>query len=230
MPKLIIEASGLVKHYTIDGRLIEVLRGIDLRLSGGEVVAVVGPSGAGKSTLLHLIGLLEAPTGGQLMLGGADAARLTERERARYRLERIGFVFQFHHLLPEFTSLENVILPGLIRGLPRSECEGRARELLGQVGLAERTIHKPGELSGGEQQRVAFARALMNKPDLILADEPTGNLDRQASSHLRDLLWSICRERGTTLLLVTHNETLSSGADRMLRMVDGRITDVSDIT
>jgi lipoprotein-releasing system ATP-binding protein len=224
MPNILVEAAGLIKEFQLDGRRIEVLRGVDLALEAGEMVAIVGPSGAGKSTLLHILGLLEAPTGGQLQFEGRDPAGLSHRERARIRLERIGFVFQFHHLLPEFTALENVTMPALIRGEPCRDCRERGVELLTRVGLASRLDHKPGELSGGEQQRVAFARALINKPALILADEPTGNLDLAASEMLRDLLWEVCRSREATLVIVTHNETLVSGAARVLKMVDGRFT------
>jgi len=223
VPNILIAASGLCKEYRVDAHRVEVLRGIDFTLSAGEKVAIVGPSGAGKSTLLHLIGLLETASAGSLQFDGKDAAALTDRDRSLLRLERIGFVFQFHHLLPEFTACENVMLPGLIRGRSVAQCEARASELLSRVGLKARLGHKPGELSGGEQQRVAFARALMNEPSLILADEPTGNLDRQASEMLRELLWEVCSDRGAALVLVTHNETLTGGADRVLQMLDGSI-------
>ena len=222
MPNILIEAAGLTKEFQLDGRRIEVLRGVDLVLEAGETVAIVGPSGAGKSTLLHILGLLDTPTGGHLSFAGRNPAELSHRDRARIRLEKIGFVFQFHHLLPEFTAVENVTMPALIRGEPCRDCRERAVELLNRVGLAHRLEHKPGELSGGEQQRVAFARALINNPALILADEPTGNLDRAASAMLRDLLYEVCTGRGTTLVIVTHNETLVSGMARVLRMMDGR--------
>ena len=219
----LVETSALVKSYRINDREIEVIRGIDLVLMSGETVAVVGPSGAGKSTLLHLIGLLETPSKGDLFFQGQDTQEMTDHQRAQVRLENIGFVFQFHHLLPEFNALENVMLPGLILGNDPDDCRGRANDLLSSVGLADRVEHKPGELSGGEQQRTALARALMNRPRLIMADEPTGNLDRKSSNMLRDLLWDICRDQGSTLLLVTHDETLSNEADRVLFMVDGRL-------
>lgn len=226
MPNYIIEAFGLVKNYRIDGRSVEVLKGVDLNLSRSEKIAIVGPSGAGKSTLLHLVGLLEPQTEGRLLFDSQDVSKLSDAERSRIRLERIGFVFQFHHLLSEFTSLENTLLPGLISGVDQSDCRRKASELLKNVGLSHRLDHKPGELSGGEQQRVAFARALMNDPELILADEPTGNLDRQSSSQLSELLNGICSDRGTALLIVTHNKDLADTADRIISMADGRL-DVS---
>jgi lipoprotein-releasing system ATP-binding protein len=219
----LVEAIDVSKSYSVDGREIVVVKGVSLQLSVGETVAVVGPSGAGKSTLLHLIGLLETPSDGSLHFNGYNVRDNSEQQRAQLRLEQIGFVFQFHHLMPEFTALENVMLPGYMAGNKRSECDQRAATLLDQVGLANRVKHKPGELSGGEQQRVALARALMNKPRLLMADEPTGNLDRKSSDRLRGLLWDICLSQGTTLLLVTHDETLSAKADRTLRMVDGRL-------
>ncbi len=221
----LLEAVGLTKFYQIDERQIEVIKGVNLTLTSGETVAVIGPSGAGKSTLLHIIGLLEAPSDGKLSFDGEDIGSSDRLERAQMRLQRIGFVFQFHHLLPEFTAQENVMLPGLMAGSKKHVCMDRAAELLTEVGLSERFDHKPGELSGGEQQRVALARALMNRPSLILADEPTGNLDRDSSERLRKLLWDICRNQETTLLLVTHDETLSRHADRTFEMVDGTLND-----
>ncbi|MDP8227877.1 MAG: ABC transporter ATP-binding protein [Candidatus Electryoneaceae bacterium] len=221
----LVETSGLVKNYQIDNREIKVIRGIDLVLMSSETVAVVGPSGAGKSTLLHLIGLLEAPSSGGLFFEGQDIREMTNQQRAQFRLEKIGFVFQFHHLLPEFSALENVMMPGLMREDDKEDCRGRANDLLNRVGLEDRVKHKPGELSGGEQQRTALARALMNQPRLIMADEPTGNLDRKASGMLRNLLWDICSDHGSTLLLVTHDESLSNESDRVLRMVDGQFED-----
>ncbi len=219
----LVQAIDVTKSYSVDGREFEVVTGANLQLSAGETVAVVGPSGAGKSTLLHIIGLLETPTTGTLWFNGVDVGNSNEQQRALLRLEQIGFVFQFHHLMPEFTALENVMLPGYMAGNSRSECDQRAAVLLDQVGLINRITHKPGELSGGEQQRVALARALMNHPRLLMADEPTGNLDRKSSDRLRELLWEICQNQGTTLLLVTHDETLSAKADRTLQMIDGRL-------
>jgi len=218
----IVKANNLHKNYKMDNRTINVLKGVDISIDAGETVAVVGPSGAGKSTLLHQLGLLELPSEGQVFIEEQETNTLNDHTRARLRLNKIGFVFQFHHLLPEFTALENVMLPGLVKGIDRSTYEDRAQKLLKQVQLSDRVAHKPGELSGGEQQRVALARALMNDPILILADEPTGNLDREASVMLRELLWSICRDRGAALLVVTHNEILAGDADQILVMTDGR--------
>ncbi|MBT3232446.1 MAG: ABC transporter ATP-binding protein [Calditrichaeota bacterium] len=221
MNDITIEAFALYKSYQLDGTDIEVLKGVDLTVHRGEKVAIIGPSGTGKSTLLHQLGLLELPTVGQVLFKGIETTTLIEKKRAQLRLSEIGFVFQFHHLLPEFDAVENVMLPGLIIGMSRDKCIEKAQSLLSQVQLQNRFKHKPGELSGGEQQRVALARALMNNPTLILADEPTGNLDKNASSMLRDLLWDICRDRGTSLVIVTHNETLVSEADLILQMNDG---------
>ncbi len=226
MPKNIIETRGLTKTYLLNGREVVVLKGVDISLTAGESVAVVGPSGAGKSTLLYLLGLLEKPTGGSLYIDDRDAGGLTDRERSRIRLTRIGFVFQFHHLLPEFNALENTMLPGLMLGRSQSDCSKEAALLLSQVNLSDRFNHKPGELSGGEQQRVAFARALMNSPDFILADEPTGNLDRDASRVLEEMMWKLCREQETSLLIVTHNHNLAQKADRCLELVDGILNTV----
>ena len=206
-----------------------MLKGVDLTLERGQTTAIIGPSGAGKSTLLHLVGLLERPSAGRLLFDGQATDTMNERLCARFRLEKIGFIFQFHHLLPEFTALENAMMPGLIAGIPHNIAQDRSRDLLSRVGLAERLQHKPGELSGGEQQRVALARSLMNEPILILADEPTGNLDREASGMLRELLWGICRDRGAALLLVSHNQVLAEGSDRILKMHDGRLELVTNI-
>ena len=221
MNDITIEARDLFKSYQIDGADIMVLKGINLSLRGGEKVAIIGDSGTGKSTLLHQLGLLDFPTSGKIFFKEADTTTFSEKKRTHLRLSEIGFVFQFHHLLPEFDALENVMLPGLIIGKNREECIRKAHSLLSQVQLEDRINHKPGELSGGEQQRVALARALMNDPILILADEPTGNLDKNASLMLRDLLWEICRSRQASLLIVTHNEGLAAGADRILQMTDG---------
>ena len=221
MPKTIIEAKGLIKTYSHSGRDVSVLKGIDLTLRAGETVSIVGPSGAGKSTLLYLLGLLENPTEGRLLFDGIEVGNLTDRERSRIRLDRVGFVFQFHHLLPEFTALENIMMPGLMTGKSMVESIRRATGLLDRVGLRERVQHKPGELSGGEQQRVAFGRALMNSPEFILADEPTGNLDLGASKTLEEMMWEICRENDTGILIVTHNIILADHAERTLQLVDG---------
>jgi len=223
IPSPLIKAEGIEKRFAIDDQPVEVLRGIDLTLFAGETVAIVGPSGAGKSTLLHILGLLEQPSRGALSFQGVDVRQFDDYKLAELRLTNIGFVFQFHHLLPEFTAQENVMLPALMRGLSRSEAADRAAYILAQVGLKERLKHKPGELSGGEQQRTALARALINAPQLILADEPTGNLDADASQQLRELLWSICVERQAALIVVTHNTELAAGAARRLTMRAGRL-------
>jgi lipoprotein-releasing system ATP-binding protein len=191
----LVAIQGLFKSFDHMGRTLEVLRGIDLEIGQGELLAIVGPSGAGKSTLLHCIGTLDLPTQGSIQVAGEEITRLSGAKLAALRNRTIGFVFQFHHLLPEFDALENVMMPGLIQGLGKREMEGKARALLGEVGLAERATHRPGELSGGEQQRVALARALVLEPKLILADEPTGNLDSATSDAIHDLFFSINRVR-----------------------------------
>ncbi len=219
----VIEASGLTKHYQLDGHVIDVLKRITLTLKRSETAAVVGPSGSGKSTLLHLLGLLERPSSGTLLFQGSDTSILSDHDRTWLRLSEIGFVFQFHHLLPEFTAIENVMMPGMIVGSVANELNAKASALLAQVGLENRMEHKPGELSGGEQQRVALARALMNDPSLILADEPTGNLDNRSSAKLQELLWSICLQRKSALLLVTHNEMIAKQADTVYEMNDGQV-------
>jgi len=203
------------------GRTLEVLRGIDLEIQEGEVLGIVGPSGAGKSTLLHCIGTLDIPTSGSIRLAGEDLSRLPSSRLAELRNRTVGFVFQFHHLLPEFNALENVVMPGLIQGRPRRELEPRARNLLEEVGLRERALHRPGELSGGEQQRVALARAIMLDPKLLLADEPTGNLDSGTSAQIHDLFFAINKHRGTTIVVVTHNAALAASMPRVVTLRDG---------
>lgn len=197
--------------------------GIRLDIERGELVSIVGASGAGKSTLLHIIGTLDKPTRGSVTFEGTDLFTLSDPQLAEFRNRRIGFVFQFHHLLPEFTALENASMPALIRNRPAAEVKAEGIALLKEVGLGERLHHKPGELSGGEQQRVAVARALMQRPDLVLADEPTGNLDTHTGEALFALLRDLNRARGTTFVIVTHNEKLSAQADRLIHMEDGRI-------
>jgi lipoprotein-releasing system ATP-binding protein len=206
------------------GRELIVLKGISLAIKKGEFVAVVGASGAGKSTLLHIVGTLDRPTSGTVLFDGRDLFQMSEREQAEFRNKRIGFVFQFHHLLPEFTAVENACLPALIQQRPKAEVERDATKLLGEVGLGDRLHHKPGELSGGEQQRVAVARALMQKPDVVLADEPTGNLDTHTGEALFALLRELNKTHGTTFVIVTHNDKLSAQADRIIHMEDGQIT------
>ena len=224
--KPIIEATGVVKTFLSgeerEGKLC-VLRGITLTIAQGEIVAIVGASGAGKSTLLHIIGTLDRPTSGSILYDGVDVFSLSDEALARFRNERIGFVFQFHHLLPEFTSLENVAMPALIRGKKFSEVKDQAMALLAEVGVEGRAEQKPPKLSGGEQQRVAVARALMNSPKVILADEPSGNLDSANAETLHKLIWTLSRKRGETFVVVTHNESLARQADRIVRIADGVI-------
>jgi lipoprotein-releasing system ATP-binding protein len=214
---------GLTKVFHHGGRVLPVLKGINLSLNPGELVSVVGASGVGKSTLLHLLGTLDVPTEGQIVFDGVDITAMSSARLADFRNREIGFVFQFHHLLPEFTALENAMMPGLIARLPRRECAERAERMLVRVGLAERLLHRPGELSGGEQQRVALARALLLQPRLLLGDEPTGNLDTKTGRAMHELFFELNRDFGMTLLLVTHNDELAGQTTRKLRMVDGVI-------
>ncbi len=219
----LIRAEGLTKVYRSGGAELEVLKGIDLTIGKGEQVAIHGPSGVGKSTLLHILGTLDRPTSGTLSYGDISINRLGEKALARLRNERIGFIFQFYHLLPEFTALENVLLPAMVNGKRMKDARDRARRLLHSVGLSERETHKPDALSGGEQQRVAIARALMNGPEVVFADEPTGNLDEKTSSEMYELIRHLNEEYGTTFVIVTHEPSLARAANRSLHMVDGRI-------
>jgi lipoprotein-releasing system ATP-binding protein len=222
----LVAVKNVHKSFDHMGRSLEVLRGIDLEIEEGEIVAIVGPSGAGKSTLLHCIGTLDLPSSGTIALAGEDLTRLgatNGRKLAAIRNRTIGFVFQFHHLLPEFTALENVVMPGLIQGKSADEMEGPAKTLLAEVGLAERLTHRPGELSGGEQQRVALARALVLSPKLLLADEPTGNLDTATSTAMHELFFEINRTRGTTIVVVTHNANFAERMPRVVHLRDGRV-------
>jgi lipoprotein-releasing system ATP-binding protein len=227
----LIETSQLNKSFTTDAGELQVLKGINLSIKEGEMVGVVGASGVGKSTLLHILGTLDRPTSGKVLYDGADIFSLNEDSLALFRNKTIGFVFQFHHLLPEFTAIENVMMPGLIhkekgQGGKRSnyqEIMEKAERLLDGMGLSERKGHRPGELSGGEQQRVAVARALILEPKAVLADEPTGNLDTQTGEELFNLLVNLNKEKGTSFIIVTHNESLSARCHRVLRMVDGKI-------
>ncbi|MGB5285543.1 MAG: ABC transporter ATP-binding protein [Polyangiales bacterium] len=221
MPDPLVSVQNVTKTFEHEGRSLEVLRGIDLDIGSGEMVTIVGPSGAGKSTLLHLIGTLDLPTDGRILYDGHDVTRLGSSDLAEFRNRSIGFVFQFHHLLPEFTALENVMMPGLIQG--RRRFEDRAKQLLDEVGLSERITHRPGELSGGEQQRVALARALLMKPKLVLADEPTGNLDSQTSASVHSLFFDLNRRHGITFLIVTHSRDFADMMPRRVSMKDGRI-------
>lgn len=218
-----ITVVDLKKSFRMNGYTLNVLNGLTLDIARGEMIAIVGASGAGKSTLLHMLGTLDRPTSGSVLFDGQNVFDLSEEAQAEFRNKRIGFVFQFHHLLPEFTALENTFLPALIQDRPADDAQKEAAQLLADVGLGERLHHKPGELSGGEQQRVAVARALMQRPDLVLADEPTGNLDTHTGDALFALLRKLNKDRGTTFVIVTHNDKLSAQADRIIRMEDGRI-------
>lgn len=223
-----IKIEGLHKSFIIDSTTLQVVKGIDMEIKKGEMIAIIGASGVGKSTLLHIIGTLDRPTEGKVLFDGNDIFKLDNEELARFRNIKIGFVFQFHHLLPEFTALENTMMPALINRTNKAEAEDMAKKLLKEVGLGERLNHKPGKLSGGEQQRVAVARALVLSPELVLADEPTGNLDTHTGEEIHSLLREINKTKGTTFILVTHNEKLASRADRIVKMVDGRIATRSD--
>jgi len=214
-----IEAVNIHKSY---GSL-NVLRGVNVSIGKGEIVSIVGKSGAGKSTLLHILGTLDLPDQGEVIIDGENIVNFNKNSLAQFRNRKIGFVFQFHHLLPEFTALENVCMPGFIQGKPEKEVRKEALELLNYLGLGERLDHKPSELSGGEQQRVAMARALINKPMVIFADEPTGNLDSQTSDELHALLFDLRRDFNQTFVIVTHNPELAKMSDRTLHMEDGQI-------
>jgi len=223
----ILQASGLRKTYRGgDGSLLEILGHLDLSVFRSEVVAVVGASGSGKSTLLHLLGALDKPTAGEIYLENRPYSSLNESEQDLLRNQKLGFVFQFHHLLREFTALENVMMPLLIRGVSEIEARSRAEELLARVGLAGRMTHRPAQLSGGEQQRTAVARAVVGDPRVLLADEPSGNLDALHSEDLHDLLFELARELETSLVVVTHNRSLAERADRTLRLENGRLHQV----
>ena len=223
MPNALVIADNVCKSFQHMGRKLEVLRGIDLAIHEGEVVGIVGQSGAGKSTFLHCVGTLDIPTSGSLRLDGEELTSLPSARLADIRNRAIGFVFQFHHLLPEFNALENVMMPGLIQGRSRRDLQPRASALLEEVGLKDRALHRPGELSGGEQQRVALARALVLEPKLLLADEPTGNLDSSTSTQIHDLFFAINKQRGTTIVVVTHNLALAASMPRVVTLQDGRV-------
>lgn len=219
----ILVVKDLFKTYENGQQKIEVIKGIDLDIPEGAVIIIVGPSGVGKSTLLHLIGGLDKPDSGEVLIDGKNVFQLNDKDLALFRNRNIGFVFQFHHLLPEFTALENVMIPGMMHEKNLTEIEKNARELLTEVGLSERLTHKPSQLSGGEQQRVAVARALINRPKLVLADEPTGNLDKQSSQSLYRLILSLNEKLKQTFLIVTHNEMMAVNASLVVEMEDGRI-------
>lgn len=223
MPEFSITARNLKKSYREGPKELEVLKGLDLQIQTGEIAAIVGPSGAGKSTLLHVIGLMDQISSGELNVLGFDTARVQEQERDALRNKYIGFMFQFHHLLPELTVLENAALPLRIQGRDKAYAEEKAAELLASIGLQDRGSHFPSEISGGEQQRTALARALIHHPSILLCDEPTGNLDLERGEEIRDLIWRTARARHTTVLIATHNPDIAQKADRIVRIADGKI-------
>ena len=218
-----LEISGLGRAFQQGGRQLEVLRDLDLRIAAGEAVALMGPSGSGKSTLLHAAGLLERPDAGEIVIAGKICSTMNDRQRTVMRRDFLGFVYQFHHLLPEFTALENVLIPMRLAKVSQMEASQRARRLLTELGLEDRLEHAPGELSGGEQQRVAIARSLANQPVLLLADEPTGNLDQATAEVVLAELLSIVRERGLGILIATHDPSVADRLDRVVRLQDGQL-------
>jgi lipoprotein-releasing system ATP-binding protein len=225
MPESLIVARSVVKGYRTTAGYVPVLEGLDLDVGRGEMLAITGASGVGKSTLLHVLGTLDRPESGTVSVDGEDVFAMPEARLRQFRNHTLGFVFQFHHLLPEFSALENVMMPLLIGRLKESEAQARAHTLLGELGLTARAHHRPGALSGGEQQRVAVARALAASPRALLADEPTGNLDEETGERLHELVRGLNRERGITVVIVTHNERLAAACDRRLRLEAGRLHD-----
>jgi lipoprotein-releasing system ATP-binding protein len=221
MSDLVVRLAGLTRSFEQGGERIEVLRGVDLEIMRGEIVALLGPSGTGKSTMLQAVGLLEGGFGGRIEIAGTDATDLPSGDRTALRRNHLGFVYQFHHLLPDFTAEENVMLPQLVAGKPRGDALIRARELLGSLGLEHRLTHRPSQLSGGEQQRVAVARALANRPQLVLADEPTGNLDELTANKVLAQFLELVRGQGSAALVATHNERLAARMDRIVRLHEG---------
>ncbi|WP_267380775.1 MULTISPECIES: ABC transporter ATP-binding protein [unclassified Sphingomonas] len=217
----VLQTAGLARHFVQGGERIDVLRGVDLSVGAGEIVALLGPSGSGKSTLLQAVGLLEGGFEGSIRIAGAEAAKLDAHGRTVVRRDSLGFVYQFHHLLPDFNATENVVLPQMVKGVDRAEADARARDLLTQLGLGHRLTHRPSQLSGGEQQRVAVARALANRPALVLADEPTGNLDEHTADLVLAEFLRLVREEGSAALVATHNERLAAKMDRVVRLHEG---------
>ncbi|MFK7879758.1 ABC transporter ATP-binding protein [Roseobacter sp.] len=227
MSEPMLALTGIAKSYNRGlPSEVNVLHGIDLTVEKGEIVALVAPSGAGKSTLLHIAGLLDTADNGTVSIAGQDMTHLSDSKRTHMRRAEVGFIYQFHHLLPEFTALENISLPQLANGVPRSEAQARAQDLLERVGVGARTAHRPAALSGGEQQRVAFCRALANQPKLLLADEPTGNLDSGTSDQVFETLLELVRETGLSALIATHNLELAARMDRQIRLADGKLASV----
>jgi len=224
--KLLLDIKNLSKHFVHREEKIEVLKDLNLEVAQGEMCAVVGASGVGKSTFLNVVGTLDSPSAGTILFGGEDITHFSPKKLAAFRNRTIGFVFQFHYLLPEFTALENVMMPGMIKSMNRTQLEADAKTILDEVGLSHRLTHKPGELSGGEQQRVALARALVLRPSLLLADEPTGNLDHETSEGIHELFSEMNKRYNTTMLLVTHNSFLADRMPRRLKLADGRVHDV----
>ncbi|MBL8501699.1 MAG: lipoprotein-releasing ABC transporter ATP-binding protein LolD [Nitrosomonas sp.] len=228
MNDVVISCRNLVKQFSQGDLAVPVLKGVNLDLIKGEMLAIVGASGSGKSTLLHVLGGLDAPSSGDIRILGQNIAQISEEQRCRLRNGSLGFIYQFHHLLPEFSALENVAMPLLIRRLPNQEAYDRAADMLKLVGLSHRLTHTPGELSGGERQRAAVARALVTQPACILADEPTGNLDRQTAEHVFDLMLELNHKINASLIVVTHDTRLANRAQRIQQLIDGVLCDVSD--